>query len=502
MGTLLEAPELGQDTLIARDYQALAIENVRDAMKRGVRAVLVIHPTGTGKTTVVAKIARMAIEKGGNRTLVIAHRDELITQMANTLERVGIVPGIEKARARARDNFDPQVVVASVQTMNAKNLATWPRDFFRLVVVDEAHHCVGKSYQRILNHFARARVVGVTATPDRADGENLATIFGEVAHEMTIWEAMTAPHPGPYLCRLLYEQRDCGVDLRQLRPGKGDFTDADLEDRIRPHVETLANAIRQEAEDRPTIVFMPGVASATAMASALRSASGRHADWISGEDPDRVHKVARYQARGSQFLVNCGCLTEGFDAPHTAAIGLCRPTKSRALLSQMVGRGTRLGKPDCKLIDFDFLTDQHDLVRPADLFDIPDGSAEVRKMVEDTLAETGGLDILDVVETVAAKVKAETQRRREIEVHAKERAVSYRYAASFDPLDPSGEMAPKQGKLAIATHEPPTPKMVSFLRWNGHPNADAYSRRYAGKLIGLIKQRQSLDGQGRALGVG
>ena len=240
-----------------------------------------------------------------------------------------------------------------------------------------------------MNHFSKAKIVGVTATPDRADGENLAIIFGEVAHEMTIWEAMTAPRQELYLCRLLYAQRDVGIDLRNLRRGKGDFSDADLEQRISPYIETLANSIRQEAGDRPTIVFTPGVDSATAMATALRSL-GLKADWITDDDPDRAEKVARYRDGETQFFVNCMVAVEGFDVPRTSAVALCRPTKSRSLYSQMVGRGTRLGKPNCLLIDFNYLTDDHDLVRPANLFERADGSAEIRAMVEEALASENG----------------------------------------------------------------------------------------------------------------
>lgn len=329
---LLTMPELGPNTLSPRPYQTAAIEAARAELAKH-RSTAIILPTGVGKTVVFAFASRRCVEKGG-RALVLAHREELITQAANTLERAGLFPGVERADSHARSAFEPNVVVASVQTLHAKRLQTWDPDYFRLIVVDEAHHATAKSYQRIIKHFRRAKLLGVTATPDRADDDSIASVFDSIAYEMTIWQAMTAEAPGPWLCPLKVVRCETPVDLRGIKTTGGDFNLGDLESRIGPAIETLANAIAAKVGDRQTIVFTPDCGSASAMATALQSL-GFEADYVWGDSPDRAAKVRRYQEGHTRILVNCALLTEGFDAPHTSAIALCRPTKSRPLYSQM-----------------------------------------------------------------------------------------------------------------------------------------------------------------------
>jgi superfamily II DNA or RNA helicase len=479
-GTMFARPELGPDTLTARPYQVEAIAAARRELA-GKRSTLVILPTGTGKTVMFAKVCRAVIEKGG-RALVLAHRGELIQQAANVLERVGIVAGVEQAGAFARGAFEPDIVVGTVQTLQRDRLASWPEDHFRLVIIDEAHHATATTYQRILGHFRGAKVLGVTATPDRADEDEIADVFDSVAYEMTIWEAMTAPDPGPYLSRLRFCQCDVGIDLRGIRTTGGDFNQADLEERIRPLIDTLANAIRQEIGDRRTLVFTPDVGSATAMATALQSL-GLAADWVAGSSADRASKVSRFKSGEIRVLANCALLTEGFDAPETSAVVLCRPTKSRPLYSQMVGRGTRLspGKTDCLLVDFNFLTDKHDLVRPADLFDSTETSSEVLEIVEAMLKGGKGQDLVDVVEKAR-----ETQRERQIlRVRARERNVSYR-KVSYDPLAMADTLGIVMRGTASATLDPATTKQAETLKKFGVTEPETLSRRRASKILDVL----------------
>lgn len=327
--TLLGSPEIGVNTLTPREYQTAAIDAAREEL-RTKRSTLVILPTGTGKTVAFALAARSCVRKGG-RVLVIAHREELITQAANVIERAGLHPAVERADNYARAHFEPDVVVASVQTISGrKRLATWPPDYFSLIVCDEAHHGTAETYRRVFEHFRRAKLLGVTATPDRADDDEIAAVFESVAYEMSIWEAMTAPDPGPYLCPLKIVRCDEPIDLRGIRTTGGDFNAADLEERITPIIESLANAIKPRVEGRQAIVFTPDCGSSSAMATALQSI-GVRADYVWGDSPDRAEKVAKYQRGETQVLANCMLFTEGFDAPRTSAIVLCRPTKSRSL---------------------------------------------------------------------------------------------------------------------------------------------------------------------------
>lgn len=299
---LLETPSLSPCRMTLRPYQEEAIEAVRREFAAGRRSTLIVLPTGCGKTITFGMVARRCVERGG-KVLILAHRGELIDQAADKLDHLGIQVGIEKAEQRARSLYDPDVVVATVQTMQRDRLKTWDRSHFRLIITDEAHHATSGSYKRIYEHF-HAHHLGVTATADRADEENLGGVFESVAYELSLWEAMTAPEPGPYLCRLKFVQCDVQIDLRDIRTTAGDFNLADLEDRIRPLVETLANAIRQEVGARRTLIFTPDVGSAQAMATALQSL-GLRADWVSGDDPERKEKVKKLHSGETQVLANC-----------------------------------------------------------------------------------------------------------------------------------------------------------------------------------------------------
>jgi superfamily II DNA or RNA helicase len=394
---------------------------------------------------------------------------------------------VERAESHARADYDPQVVVGMVQTLcRPKRLQSWSPDYFRLIVVDEAHHATAESYQRVLRHFREAKVLGVTATPDRADGDEIAEVFDSIAYEMTIWDAMTAPPPGPYLCRLKVVRCETPIDLRGIRTTAGDFNAKDLEERITPTIDMLANAIREKAGERQTLVFTPDCGSASAMATALQSL-GLRADFVWGDSPDRAQKVAAYKAGEVQFLANCNLFTEGFDAPDTAAIALCRPTKSRSLYSQMVGRGTRLaaGKTDCVLIDFAWLTDSLDLVRPADLFDRTNRNDEEAEILNEFVAKAP--DGVDLVEA-AKQAKEETTKRQVLRVKARQRDVKARWV-SYDPIAMADTLGiPMRGAMN-AVHDPATEKQVAILGKFGITGAEQMSRRRAGKMLDVLFAR-------------
>lgn len=469
-----------------RPYQEEAIDAARNRFAAGDKSTLLHLPTGTGKTVVFGSIARKVVERGG-RVLVLAHRGELIEQAVNKLDELGVEAGVEKASSRARSLYEPDVVVASVQTMQRERLAGWPQDYFRLLITDEAHHATAPTYRRIYRHFHPALHLGVTATADRADEDDLGQVFESVAYEMTLWDAMRPEPPGPYLCRLKFVQCDVEIDLRDIRTTAGDYNLADLEDRIGPMVETLANAIRQEIGDRRTIVFTPDVGSAQAMATALQSL-GFRADWISGDDPDRRGKVDRLRSGDLQILCNCAILTEGFDCPPISAIALCRPTKSRSLYSQMVGRGTRLypNKEDCLLIDFNFLTAKHDLVKPAELFDSTVTDTEVLDLANEIAAKNKGMDLFDAVE----RAEVEHKERQILRIKARERTVSYRRVA-YDPaavFDTLG-LAWRGPKDSVTTRA--TPGQVRYLTTFGVEDAPNLSKTRAKTLLDYLSDRRN-----------
>lgn len=484
MSAILEKPELGPCHVVLRPYQEEAITAARAAFANGNRSTLLSIPTGCGKTIIFGSVARRAVERG-KRVLILAHREELIEQAVNKLDMLGVEVGVEKASSRARSLFEPDVVIATVQTMQRKRLEGWPRDYFHLIVTDEAHHATAKTYRNIYKHFNTALHLGVTATADRADEDNLGGVFESVAYEMSLWDAMTAESPGPYLSRLRFVQCDVDIDLRDIRTTAGDFNQADLEDKIRPLIDTLANAIRQEIGERKTLVFTPDVGSAQAMATALGSL-GLRAEWVSGDDGERKEKVERLHSGETQVLANCALLTEGFDSPSISAIALCRPTKSRPLYAQMAGRGTRLApnKTDCLLIDFNYLTAKHDLVRPCELFDTRGTDAEVLEIADEIVKAEGGKDLLEAI----AQAREEKQKRTVMRVKARERTISYR-KVSYDPLSVFDTMGVPWRGSKDAVVKKASAKQVETLEKFGVQDAPNLSKTRAGTLLDYLFQR-------------
>lgn len=492
MQSLLATPALGPCNVDLRDYQVSDIDRIRTAfaskikddlgIERPVKRALYTLATGLGKTTVAAAITRRCIEKGG-RLLYLAHRKELIDQPANTFDRFGIEAGIEKANQFARSLYNPDAVIASVQTLKGKRLESFKPDHFAMIIVDEAHHCVCESYMRILKYFKSARVLGMTATADRSDEEDLGQVFDVIVPGMNIFEGIKSG----YLCDVKYELYDADVDLRNLRATDGDFTDKDLEERIAPMVGALANGIKELAERRQTLVFTPQVKSAMGMATALRSL-GMNAEWIAGDDQDRSRKFDQYKRGELQVLVNCSLFLEGTDAPETSAIGLCRPTKSRPLLTQIIGRGTRRKEgeyKDCLIIDFNYITDKHSLVGPTELFDTPLLDNEVHDIAGQMLKDKPKQSILACMEE-AERVHRE---RAVLRIKAREQKVGWK-RVSYRPMDVYETMGIPWRQKRDSKIVPATDGQVRYLGSFGVENAENLSKTKAKTLIDYLKNRR------------
>lgn len=173
-----------------RPYQVKAIEAIHNEWNEGHKNTLLVLPTGTGKTVVFAKVVENRVKDGG-RALILAHRGELLEQASSKLKMAsGLDTALEKATSSSIGSLLP-VTVASVQTLSQeKRLTQFPSDYFTTIVVDEAHHCMSDTYQRILKYFENANVLGVTATPDRADHRNLGQFFDSKAYEYSINQAV------------------------------------------------------------------------------------------------------------------------------------------------------------------------------------------------------------------------------------------------------------------------------------------------------------------------
>ena len=477
------------------------------------------------------------------RMLVLAHREELIWQAAAHARTAGLTAGVEMGNLREHGE---QVVVSTVQTLNAyrscracrkqgcqacdgrgryRRMETFNPDHFGLVIIDEAHHGTANSYRRIINHFARnpdLRVLGVTATPKRADGVGMHNVFGSVAYEMDL---RTAIDEG-WLCPIRQRFVTCDwLDLSEVATkAGGDLADGALEAAMLAGDERALHEIAKptldEAKGEPTLIFAAGKEHARQLTAAFNAYEGVAAECVI-EDTDRDERkriIERYKRRETQVLVGCLVFTEGFDAPGTTVVGVCRPTKSESLYAQMIGRGTRplpgvvdgpetpderraaiaaSGKPACLVLDFVGNSGRHKLVSVADVLagndvdplDLEEAKAEAREAAEP-------VDMEQLVEKAKqARQEREERKREEAErrMRTRHRADAAEYTADdvdlFDArnFDAFSDYQPSPGGA--------TQKQVNYLVKLGvNPNdATTYSKRQAGAVIDSLTRRTGGD---------
>jgi superfamily II DNA or RNA helicase len=327
----------------ARPYQK---EMLRDAIESFaaddlLNAQLIVSATGTGKTVMMGGLAKTFV-RSDQRVLMLAHRDELLTQGIDKFRRLGgVESGLEKAENRA--SLSDQVVVASVQTMRGMRLQSWPRDHFGLVMVDEAHRTLAKGYLDVLNHFDTARRIGVTATADRGDKQLLGQCYQRIVQPEY---NMRAAIEDGWLVRVEIQPISVKIDLNGVGVKKNTDGDSDLDakvvsHRIEPYLEDIAKEIWEHARQRRILGFAPSVDIAQKMVDICRKVGFSSVDWVAGEDRARAQKIAAYKRGEIQMLWNAMLLTEGFDQDDIDALVPLRPTVVRGLYTQMVGRGTR-----------------------------------------------------------------------------------------------------------------------------------------------------------------
>jgi len=319
-----------------RPYQVEAREAVLEAWKSH-RSVLLVMSTGTGKTFTGSRIVAERADEG--RILWLAHRGELLDQAAETLhQRVGLHCNLEKAELRAPREMDlygaRPVVVASVPTMRGRRLKEWDPTAFATIVVDEAHHAPAKTYRDILGHFEGAKVLGLTATPDRGDGTGMHTVFDHCAYEYDIRRGIREG----YLCSIRQQAVFCAdLDLSDVKTVAGDLSQGQLEQALIDGgvLHQTAAPLVELAGRRQTLVFTAGVAQAHALADVIAGYLGNPdlVKALDGNTPKDLRRkyIGDFRTGRIQYLLNCAVLTEGFDAPETACVAVARPTKSRAL---------------------------------------------------------------------------------------------------------------------------------------------------------------------------
>lgn len=342
-----------------REYQQQALDAIADSYARGVRRQLLVLPTGAGKTVVFSLLTNQWL-KAGKRVLVLAHRDRLIQQAVEKLCKIVPVQSMGVVKAEQNRVHAP-CVVASVQTLaREKRLNQMPQ--FDLVIIDESHRAAAKQYRNIVKHVCHEStlLLGVTATPDRSDGVGLVpSVFDEVVYELPIIELIEQGH------LVNIEVRNVGIpiDLSDVKTKKGADGERDLDlDALAIKMdasnwyEYVRDAWLQHASDRRTIVFVPRVAMAYRLAEVMREA-GVTAEALDGSTHLGHQRltVGEFEAGRTQMLVNCDLFVEGADIPSINCVVLARPTKSRIVKMQAIGRGTRLspetGKTNLLVLD-------------------------------------------------------------------------------------------------------------------------------------------------------
>jgi superfamily II DNA or RNA helicase len=437
-------------------YQEACVQATLKAFKGRSRGVLNVLATGLGKSIVISEVVRQCAGRG-HGALVLVHRHELIQQLQRSLRMAGLKPLVEQAEHSARGSYIAMpsgVVVGSVGSMQGARLQSWDPASFRLIVVDETHHAVAESYQNILHHFGAGkygttRLVGFTATADRSDGKSLGTIFDTCAYNYQLPQAvrdgwLVRPKAFPL-------RTEPQVDLRKLDEGirnGRDYTDDELDEVIQGNVGTIVNALRQydPLKGRRTLGFAPRISSARAVCDGLRDV-GFTADWVSGERYDRDDVIARHKAGEFQYLIGSMLMTEGYDDPPISGILNLRPTKSRSLYTQIVGRGVRRDpdnpdKIDCRVVDLAGITSRLSLAGPVDLFDdgtlsnaaIKDIEARAQELaVEQMEQREGEYDPMEVMEQAREEWEEYEMRREAARIKVKERRVNATMS-EFDPL--------------------------------------------------------------------
>lgn len=505
-----------------RPYQQEAKDAIFEQWDNGVKKTLLVLPTGCGKTVVFAKVTEDCVRQG-NRVLILAHRGELLDQAADKLMKTtGLGCALEKAENTCLGSWF-RVVVGSVQTlMRQKRLDQFPEDFFDTIIIDEAHHCISDSYQKVLKHFPDAQILGVTATPDRGDMQNLGQFFESLAYEYTLPKAIKEGYLTPIKALTI----PLKIDMSSVSVQAGDFKISDIGTALDPYLEGIAEEMKKYCSDKKTVVFLPLVKTSQKFRDLLNEHGFQTAE-VNGNSHDRAEILADFEEGKYNVLCNSMLLTEGWDCPSVDCIVVLRPTKVRSLYCQMVGRGTRLfpGKDHLLLLDFLWHTERHELCHPASLIC---SNEEVAQKMTENLEEAAGCPIdieeaeqkasEDVVaqrEESLAKQLAEMKRRKkklvdplqfEMSIQAEDLS---RYVPAFgwemgppsdkqkstleklgilpDQIENAGKAAKLLDRLDKRRNEGlTTPKQIRFLEGRGFQHVGTWQFDTARKLIDRI----------------
>lgn len=410
--------------MLLRPYQQECLNNIEQKYKEGVKKQVMVLSTGTGKTIIFSHLASNLIKHTGKKVLIIAHREELLTQAKEKLERVNnlLKVGIEQAQNHA-DRKEDNVIIASVQTLGktgTERIKRFDPKEFCLIIVDEAHHAskTNITYSNILKYFGvfkpepehdwnkEVLLLGCTATPSRTDNFGIDQTFDEVVYSYPI---VTGIQDG-WLARIKAYRVNTYTDLRDVHKVAGDFNLGELGEAVNNEDRNglIVKAYKAITPDKQALCFAVDVAHTQKLFERFQE-EGIKTGYVIGTTPkeERAQSLEDFRNKKIQVMVNCVVLTEGYDNESIDAILIGRPTQSGILFQQMVGRGTRIfeGKEFLTVIDFVDITYKQHLVTTASLLglkgeldfkgkDILEVKEQVDKLLE--LAPNADLSKLDI----------------------------------------------------------------------------------------------------------
>ena len=451
-----------------RGYQQQAVDGVFGVWESS-RSALLVLPTGCGKTVVFAEVIRQVLGRTRRRAMVLAHREELVFQAKEKIQAVtGLDAHIEMAGYSAETGLfgAPPVVVSTVQTHTVGGdgggrMTKFDPADFSLLVIDEAHHATASTYRRCLDWYGRnpgLKILGVTATPDRADEEALGQIFDAVAFDYEVMDAIREGWLVPVMQQMVTANH---LDLSQVRTTAGDLNAGDLAEVLNDEqcLHEIAGPSIDISGGRRTLVFAATVRQAERLCEIFNRHRAGCAGWVCGrtDKDERKKTLGAFRDGKLQFVVNVGVLTEGFDDDGVEVIAMARPTKSRSLYAQMAGRGTRphsgiahaLGgmatgaercaairaspKPSCLIIDFCGNSGRHKLVCTSDILGGNYSDEEVALAAGKARESARPVDMADALD--GARREVEDNRRREAAKRAAIKCRAYYTAVSVDPFD-------------------------------------------------------------------
>ena len=474
-----------KDKMELRPYQQEAKNSVFEQWEK-LNKTLVVLPTGCGKTIVFAKVTEECVRRG-KRVLILAHRGELLEQASDKiLKATGLRCAVEKAEETCLGSWY-RIAVGSVQSLQReKRLAQFDPDYFGTIIIDEAHHCITDGYQKILQHFPDAKVLWVTATPDRGDMRNLGEYFESLAYEYTLPKAIKEGYLSPIKALTIPLQ----LDLSGVSMQAGDFKAGEIATALDPYLYQIADEMEKYCQDRKTVVFLPLVKTSQKFRDILNE-KGFQAAEVNGEGKDRAEVLEDFDHDKYNVLCNSMLLTEGWDCPSVDCVVVLRPTKVRSLYSQMVGRGTRLnpGKEDLLLLDFLWHTERHELCHPANL--ICESEEVARKMTENLEKEAGCPIDLEEAEkqasedVVAQREEALAQKLAEMKRRKKKLVDPLQFEMSIQAEDLSGYVPTFGWEMS-----PPTDKQKATLEKLGILPDEIDNQGKASKLLERLDKRR------------